>query len=113
MRQVGVLAAAGLYALDHHIDRLADDHARASAIAKACAEALPGVVDPSCVDTNIVVLDLRASGRSAPQLVKECAADGLVMSAFGEHRVRLVTHLDIDDAACTRAAAVLSRHLSA
>ena len=112
MRQVGVLAAAGLYALDYHIDRLADDHARAAAIATACAEALPGVVDPSCVDTNIVVLDLRASGRSAPQLVKECAADGLVMSAFGEHRVRLVTHLDIDDVACTRAAAVLSRHLS-
>ena len=112
MRQVGVLAAAGHYALDHHVERLADDHAHAAAIAAACAAARPGVVDPAAVQTNIVLLDLRGSGVSAGELVERCRADGVLASAFGPDRVRLVTHLDIDDDDADRAAAVLARHLS-
>lgn len=112
MRQVGVLAAAADYALDHHLERLADDHARAAAVARACAAARPGVVDPGGVDTNIVVLDLRGTGLTAPALVAACAADGVRMSAFGPHRVRLVTHLDVDDDDAAGAIDVLTRHLS-
>ena len=58
MRQVGILAAAGMYALDHHVERLAEDHARARRLAEAIAAVRPDVVDPDDVDTNIVVLDL-------------------------------------------------------
>jgi threonine aldolase len=112
MRQVGVLAAAGAYALEHHLDRLADDHQRAAAIAKACAAARPEVIDPDEVDTNIVVLDLAGTGLDAAELVRACAADGVRMSAFGPRRVRLVTHLDISDDDASVAAAVLARHLS-
>ncbi len=112
MRQVGVLAAAADYALDHHLDRLADDHARAAAIAKACAATRAGIVDPDAVDTNIVVLNLRGTDLSAPALVAACAADGVRMSAFGPHRVRLVTHLEVDDDDTATAIAVLTRHLS-
>jgi threonine aldolase len=112
MRQVGVLAAAGAYALEHHLDRLADDHQRAAAIAKACAAARPEVIDPDEVDTNIVVLDLVGTGLDAAELVRACAADGVRMSAFGPRRVRLVTHLDISDDDASVAAAVLARHLS-
>ena len=59
MRQVGILAAAGRYALEHHVERLADDHARASRAAAAFAEALPGCLDPDLVETNILVMDVR------------------------------------------------------
>jgi len=73
MRQVGVLAAAGLHALDHHLERLADDHARARRFAQACAEAAPGVVDPDAVGTNIVVLDVGALGKRAADVVAASA----------------------------------------
>jgi len=112
MRQVGVLAAAGHYALDHHVERLADDHAHATSIAIACATARPGVVDTASVQTNIVVLDLQGTGLTAPALVQDCRADGVVMSAFGARRVRLVTHLDLSDQDIAFACTVLARHLS-
>jgi threonine aldolase len=111
MRQVGILAAAGLHALDHHVDRLADDHARARLVAQACAEALPGVVDPDHVRTNIVVLDLAGSGRTAPDVAAGAAAEGVLVSAFGPRAVRLVTHLDVDDSGAERAAEVLAAQL--
>ena len=108
MRQVGILAAAGLHALDHHVGRLADDHARARLVAEACASACPGVVDPQAVRTNIVVLDLAAAGRTAPEVAAAAAERGVLVSAFGPRALRLVTHLDVDDAAAQRAAAVLA-----
>jgi threonine aldolase len=107
MRQVGVLAAAGLYALDHHLERLADDHARARRIAAACAAVEPRVVDPSLVDTNIVVLDLTSAALTSAQLVARAGEQGVRVSAFGQ-RVRLVTHLDIDDEAADWAGTVLA-----
>ncbi len=113
MRQVGVLAAGGLHALDHHVARLADDHAHARTIADACAAAAPGAVDPEAVRTNIVVLDVGAVGRSAADVVAAAAAQGVRVSALGPDVVRLVTHLDVDDAGAERAARVVAEALQA
>lgn len=112
MRQVGLLAAAGLYALDHHIDRLARDHERAALLAAACARAQPGVVDPTNVQTNIVVLDTRAAPLDAAQLAAAAAHEGVRISVLGRHAARLVTHLDLDDEGVAHAADVLARALA-
>jgi threonine aldolase len=85
MRQVGVLAAAGNYALDNNIDRMAEDHANAKLIAAACG------IDPATVPTNIVVIDVP----SAPEVVAAAAEQGLRIGAVGPRRVRLLTHLDV------------------
>ena len=98
MRQVGILAAAGLYALDHNLERLADDHARARRLAEALG------VDPASVDTNIVV---RRRARRRPRRVR-AAEQGVLVSALGPRFLRLVTHLDIDDDATQRAIDVLA-----
>ena len=98
MRQVGVLAAAGQYALDHHIDRLADDHAHARLIAEACG------LDPAGVPTNIVVIDVK----DASVVVEKARAEGVLVGAVGPRRVRLLTHLDVSRADAERAATVLS-----
>jgi len=99
MRQVGVLAAAGLHALDHHVERLADDHEHARLLAEALG------LDPASVDSNIVVVE-RAD---AAAFVAAAAEEGVRVAPVGPRTVRLVTHLDIDRAAAERAAAVLSR----
>jgi threonine aldolase len=98
MRQVGILAAAGLYALDHNVERLADDHARAARFATACAQAAPASVDPTTVETNIVVLDVGAVGWAAPEFVTALLEQGVRTYAVGPGRVRAVWHLDVDDA---------------
>ena len=98
MRQVGILAAAGMHALDHHLDRLADDHARAARFAAACAEAAPAVLDAATVETNIVVLDVGAVGWQAPAFVAALLEQGVRTYAVGPGRVRAVWHLDVDDA---------------
>ncbi|MFN8189739.1 MAG: GntG family PLP-dependent aldolase [Nocardioidaceae bacterium] len=98
MRQVGILAAAGLYALDHHIDRLAEDHEHARLLAEA------GGVDPATVETNIVVLE-RAD---APGFVAAAAERGVRVSTVGPTTVRLVTHLDVSRADAHAAAQVLA-----
>jgi threonine aldolase len=107
MRQSGIVAAAGLYALDHHVERLAEDHARAHRLAEGLA-ALPGVeIDPAAVDTNIVIFAVP----DAPAFCAALAADGVDMSHFGPTRVRAVTHLDVDDAGIDRALAAAVRAL--
>jgi threonine aldolase len=111
MRQVGVLAAAGLYALDHHVERLADDHARAALIARACSRAAPGVVEVDATMTNIVLLDLTGARLGAAQLVAAAAERGVRVSGFGPSLVRLVTHHDVDDRGARSAADVLARLL--
>ncbi len=98
-RQAGVLAAAGLYALDHHVDRLADDHRRARRLAEACG------VDPAGVHTNMVLV--RTNG-PAGDVVDKCRAEDVLVSAVGPKDVRLVTHLGVDDAQVERACQVLS-----
>ena len=101
MRQVGILAAAGLHALDHHVERLADDHAHARLLADACG------VDPSTVDTNIVVVDVT----DAPAVVAAVREHGVLTSAVGPRSFRLVTHLDVTREAAETAATVLTKVL--
>ncbi len=101
MRQVGILAAACLYALDHHIERLADDHARARVLADAIAT-LPGirVVAPQ---TNIVFMLLEHPSLDGPDLARRLFERGVHLSAYGPKKLRAITHLDIDDAGVERA----------
>jgi threonine aldolase len=103
MRQAGILAAAGLHALDHHVERLADDHRRAGRLARAAAEVAPGLVDPDQVETNIVVLETEA----AAELVRRCREQDVLVSLLDHRHARLVTHLDVDDEQVDRAAKVL------
>ena len=109
MRQVGIIAAAGHYALDHNIKRLADDHFRAQKIANALAAIDSSLVDPKKVSTNIVGLDLSHIGITATELSDRCKNSGVLISALGKHYVRLVTHLDFDDAQCDEAISILQR----
>ena len=104
MRQAGILAAGGLYAVEHHIERLADDHERAKRFAEAVAEAAP-VVDPSGVETNIVMVDTSGTGRSPGELTEALGEKGIRAYPSGAARVRLVWHLDVDDAATDAAIA--------
>lgn len=113
MRQVGVLAAAGLHALDHHVERLADDHARAARFAAACAEAAPGTIDPATVETNIVVLDVGAAGLTSARFVDALLERGVRTYAVGPAAVRLVWHLDVDDAGTDAAVAAATEVLRA
>lgn len=108
MRQVGILAAAGLHALDHHLERLADDHRRARQLADAIAAVAPSVVEPAHVETNIVPLDLTSHRLDAAGLATAARAEGVLVSALGPRFCRLVTHLDVDDAQAERAASVLA-----
>lgn len=101
MRQAGVLAAAGWYALDHHVERLADDHRRARRLAEMVG------VDPAEVDTNLVLVPVS----DATAFAEQAGAEGVLVSLMGPRQVRLVTHLDVDDAGVERAGAVLSRLL--
>ena len=111
MRQVGIIASAAHYALDHNISRLAEDHARAKKIATALAAIDSSLVDPSKVHTNIVGLELSKIGITAAELTARCKDAGLWISALGPHYARLVTHLDFDDAQCDEAIEILKRTL--
>jgi threonine aldolase len=107
MRQSGVLAAAGLYALDHHVDRLADDHARARRLADGLA-ALDGIaLDPALVETNIVVFEVADAATFCAALEDA----GVRVGGIGPRRVRAVTHLDVDDAGIDRALAAAAAAL--
>ncbi|NEK84514.1 low specificity L-threonine aldolase [Blastococcus saxobsidens] len=101
MRQVGVLAAACTYALDHHLPRLGEDHENAQHLAKRLG------VDPATVHTNMVVLDDVA----APLVAEAAKAQGVLVSQVSARRIRLVTHLDVDRAGIDRAADVLAELL--
>ncbi len=93
MRQAGILAAAAIYALTHHIDRLADDHARANHLARSLREMGFAVSQPSN-PTNMVMVDLPIA---ADQAISQLKADQVLVGAMGPQRLRLVTHLDVDD----------------
>jgi len=106
MRQVGILAAAGDYALTHHIGRLADDHLKARRLAAALAPY--GIVDAGRVVTNIVPLDFTKSTVDAPTLGAAARERGVLVSVLGPRAGRLVTHLDVEDAGIDRATEVLT-----
>ena len=110
MRQAGILAAAGLYALDHHMERLAEDHRRARALAEAAGKLTAlRVVAP---DTNIVMLDVEPPGLDAAEVVRRVAEHGVRLIAFTPRRVRAVTHLDVDDQGIDRAIEALRKAMA-
>jgi threonine aldolase len=101
MRQAGILAAACLYALDHHVERLAEDHRRARALA-AGWRAVPGVRVPE-PDTNIVLVDLEDPALERAAVLATLESQGVRTIGFGPRRIRAITHLDVDDAGIARA----------
>jgi threonine aldolase len=108
MRQSGLLAAAGLHALGHHVARLAEDHANARRLAEALA-AIPGLsIDLGGVETNIVLVDVALRGGAAA-LVEAARAEGVLFFAVGPSRVRLVLHLDVPVAEVPEAATRIGR----
>ena len=112
MRQAGILAAAGLWALEHHIDRLTVDHARARRAAEAMVDAAPGSVDLATVETNIVIVDVAAAGWAASEFVTAALSRGVRSYAVSPRAVRLVWHLDVDDEATGHAIDVLTSLLT-
>jgi threonine aldolase len=108
MRQNGIFSAAALYALDHHLARLGEDHANASVFARRLAAGAAVQLDLATVQTNIVVFHLPgALPIDAPTLAAQARERGVLVNAFGPRTVRAVTHLDVTQAQCERAAAVL------
>jgi threonine aldolase len=110
MRQAGVLAAAGLHALEHHVERLAEDHARARVLALALNDTSRVSVDLDAVETNIVLARVLRD-EPAQGVVDELTAAGVLCGAYDRRTVRFVTHLDIDDAALEAARDVITRVL--
>lgn len=111
LRQSGMMAAAAEYALDHHVERLADDHAHAKLLAELLAP-LPGVsVDPTAIETNIVFIHLDPAIIVPAELSSRLKQAGVLMNPAGKHRVRACTHLDVDEAAIRKAAQVFEECL--
>ena len=96
MRQVGILAAAGIYALDHHLKRLTEDHQNAKRLALGLKEIEGISIDPELVETNIVIFDVSQTGKNAPQIVEAMKKEKILTHAFGKTHIRLVTHLDVN-----------------
>jgi threonine aldolase len=111
MRQAGILAAAGLYALRNNIDRVAEDHVRARRLAEALAPF--GVVDPERVRTNIVLIDLTKLRLDAPALAAAAGAEGVQISSMGPQLGRVIFHLDVDDSGTDQVIDVLTGILAA
>jgi threonine aldolase len=110
LRQAGVLAAAGLYALEHHVERLAEDHDHARLLGERLSR-LPEVRLVAEVETNIVVFDVLEPAPEAAVVVAELRERGILLNAFAKRRLRAVTHLDVDRQACERACEVLAEVL--
>ena len=113
MRQAGIIAAAGLYALQHNVDRLADDHRRCRVLAERIARAPGFEVDVEKVETNIVFADTRGSGLRAVEVVRVLAGRGVLCLDEGPTKVRFVTHLDVDDADVEEAGKIIVSAMAA
>ena len=112
MRQAGIIAAAALYALDHHVERLAEDHRLAKRLAQGIA-AYDGVVLPvDQVETNLVFIDVTGTGRTAAEIDEALLAQKVRIGATDTFRLRAVTHLDIDEAGVDRAIEAFGRVLA-
>ena len=107
MRQAGILAAGGLYALEHHRARLAEDHANARRIADKLGAARH--MSAAAPESNIVMVDIDAAGPDAETVCGRARAEGVLANPVASRRIRLVTHLDVDGRACDRAAEVFAR----
>jgi threonine aldolase len=113
MRQAGIIAAGGLYALQHNIERLADDHRRCRRLAERIAAAPGLAVNLAAVETNMVFADTHPCGLRAGEVVTLLAARGVLCLDEGPHTVRFVTHLDVGDAEIEAAADIILDALSA
>jgi threonine aldolase len=105
MRQAGICAAACLYALDHNVDRLADDHANAKALVRGLGQ-IPGIV-AEAAETNLVFFDTAGAGLTADELASRLRKQGVMLSTMGRHRARACTHLDVDLAGVEMAVQVI------
>ncbi|MEN9351485.1 MAG: hypothetical protein RL455_426 [Actinomycetota bacterium] len=111
MRQAGILAAAGHFALDNNLNLLKNDHKKAKAIAVAVASIAPKTINPEHVQTNIVGLDLDSITISASELSAQLKEKGILASALGPKYLRLVTHLDITDSDIEKVNSILPQLL--
>lgn len=113
MRQVGLLAAAGSYAIAHHYARLAEDHAHARLLAERLAQSDQVRIDLATVQTNIVMFHLHDAAPDAATVVERARQQGVLLIAFGPRTLRVVTHLEVTRAQCVEAADVLAELCSA
>lgn len=95
MRQAGILAAAGMYALDHHVDRLREDHDNARRLALGLKEIKGISINPDLIETNIIICGVAQTGMTAVELQGALKREGVLMGALGSQQIRLVTHLDV------------------
>jgi threonine aldolase len=95
MRQVGIIAAAGIYALDHHIERLKEDHQNAKRLAIGLKEFKGVSINPDHVETNILIFNVADTGMTAQQAAETMRREGVLIHAIGKTQIRLVTHLDV------------------
>jgi threonine aldolase len=107
MRQIGILAAAGIYALENHADRLADDHRHARQIAEALSQSSWAEIDPDQVETNIIVFS--TPNHPASKVVSALKREGIICFDMGPSSIRMVTHLHITDEDTDNACEVISR----
>ena len=113
MRQVGILAAAGVYALEHHIARLAEDHVNAHYLATLLQD-IPGVVvDVKAVETNMVMFQVPRSSKTTDMLLADCREAGVLLNAMGDRAFRVVTHLDVKHEDMVAAGRIFGRVFSA
>ncbi|MDE0304655.1 MAG: beta-eliminating lyase-related protein [Albidovulum sp.] len=112
MRQSGIVASMCLYALDHHVARLADDHELAASLGRDIAK-LPQVKQMLPVETNIVIFDLTDDAPTAAEVVERLKAEGILVGAFGVRRIRVVTHIDVNPEAGDALIWGLSKYLGA
>jgi threonine aldolase len=96
MRQAGIIAAAGIYALEHHVERLKEDHENAKRLAVALRELKGVVINPAHVETNIVIFDVAQSGMTAREIADRMKPERVLIHPFGRTEIRMVTHLDVD-----------------
>ena len=95
MRQVGIIAAAGIYALDHHFERLKEDHQNAKRLGVGLKEFKGVSIDPRHVETNILIFDVANTRMTALQVAEAMKKQGILIHAVGKTQIRLVTHLDV------------------
>jgi threonine aldolase len=112
MRQAGILAAGALYALDHNVQRLAEDHQKAKLFAETMSSIKGFAVDPKTVQTNIVIIDIAQRGESTLDILTKLKENGVLLSEMGNTALRAVTHLDVSVNAIQQAAEIIQRIFS-
>jgi len=112
MRQAGIIAAAGVYALTNNVARLTEDHAKARRLAEGLAPIKGLTLDPRLVETNMVFFDMKGTGQEPEQLAKKLEAEGVSFSIEGPNLFRGVTHLDVSANDVERAITIVRKVLT-